>query len=357
MTQQLNEKQSSSFATIDSKFFIESILFGIASSIRTNPRDLIAILIFTSWTLIAPQANAQPAIEDIAAESITIQALIDGRSILHLQGNTAQWFHIDAAAPGRHPDDDGNKRIEPTVINGVEWFPVWPDEPDLQNRDCMCFSDVFEGVVPSLTSTASDFNLEMIQVRQVAFIAQHPAAENDFTLTIMFDDNSAGGSFDYIVELTFSDTFKINAGLNDAWYDPETDGQGFFVTVFPDLGAVSIAWFTYDTELPPMDATANLGDAGHRWMTAAGLYTGNQAVMNIVMTSDGLFDTATDVQRTDPPGSDGTLILTFDSCNSGTVEYDIPSIDMKGIVPIQRVAGDNIALCEALSADGKSPQL
>ena len=74
-------------------------------------------------------------------------------------------------------------------------------------------------------------------------------------------------------------------------------------------------------------------------------------VMNIVMTSDGLFDTATDVQRTDPPGSDGTFILTFDSCNSGTVEYDIPSISMKGIVPIQRVAGDNIALCEALSAD------
>jgi len=145
--------------------------------------------------------------------------------------------------------------------------------------------------------------------------------------------------------------FSINAGLNDAWYDPATDGQGFFITVFPDLGAVSIAWFTYDTELPPMDATANLGDAGHRWMTAAGLYTGNQAVMNIVMTSDGLFDTATDVQRTDPPGSDGTFILTFDSCNSGTVEYDIPSISMTGIVPIQRVAGDNIALCEALRAD------
>ena len=145
--------------------------------------------------------------------------------------------------------------------------------------------------------------------------------------------------------------FKINAGLNDAWYDPVTDGQGFFITVFPDLGVVSLAWFTYDTELPPMDATANLGDPGHRWLTAAGSYADNQAVMNIVLTSDGLFDTPTDVQRTDPPGSDGTLILTFDSCSSGTVEYDIPSIDRQGIVPIQRVADDNIALCEALSAD------
>ncbi len=166
-----------------------------------------------------------------------------------------------------------------------------------------------------------------------------------------WNDVDINNNLYYVVEFDTGNTFEINAGLNDAWYNPDTDGQGFFITVFPDLGAVSIAWFTYDTELPPMDATANLGDAGHRWMTAAGLYSENQAVMNIVMTSDGLFDTATDVQRTDPPGSDGTFILTFDSCNSGTVEYDIPSISMTGIVPIQRVAGDNIALCEALSAD------
>ena len=84
MTQQFEEKQRSLFNTINSKFFINSIRFGIASSVRTiklaTTRDLIAILIFTSWTIIAPQANAQPAIEDIAAESITIQALIDGKS-------------------------------------------------------------------------------------------------------------------------------------------------------------------------------------------------------------------------------------------------------------------------------------
>jgi len=58
--------------------------------------------------------------------------------------------------------------------------------------------------------------------------------------------------------------------LNDAWYNPETDGQGFFITVFPDLGFLSLAWFTYDTELPAEDAEANLGDAGHRWITALG---------------------------------------------------------------------------------------
>ena len=145
--------------------------------------------------------------------------------------------------------------------------------------------------------------------------------------------------------------FALNSGLNDAWYDPDTDGQGFFITVFPDLALVSLAWFTYDTELPPEDATANLGDPGHRWLTALGPIEGNQVLMNIDIASGGIFDTATDIQHTDPPGSDGTIILTFDSCNSGTVEYDITSIDRQGIVPIRRVVDDNIVICEALKAD------
>ena len=144
-------------------------------------------------------------------------------------------------------------------------------------------------------------------------------------------------------------TVQINAGFNDAWYNPDTDGQGFFIAVFPDLGLASAAWFTYDTELPPDDATASLGDPGHRWITATGPYAGNQAVLDISLTSGGIFDTPTEIQRTDPPGSDGTLTLIFDSCASGKVEYNIPSISMMGTVPIQRVAGDNVALCEALS--------
>ena len=71
--------------------------------------------------------------------------------------------------------------------------------------------------------------------------------------------------------------FEINAGLNDAWYNPMTDGQGFFITVYPELGAVVLSWFTYDTELPPEDAVSFLGDAGHRWLNAVGAFDGNTA--------------------------------------------------------------------------------
>jgi len=142
--------------------------------------------------------------------------------------------------------------------------------------------------------------------------------------------------------------FAMHVGLNDAWYNPATSGQGFFITIYPDLGVVTLAWFTYDTELPPLDATANLGDPGHRWLTGVGVINNDQSVMDIEFASGGLFDAASIITRTDPPGSDGTLTLKFDDCRTGTVEYDITTINAQGTVPIQRVAADNVALCETL---------
>ena len=73
--------------------------------------------------------------------------------------------------------------------------------------------------------------------------------------------------------------------------------------------------------------------------------------MNITMTTGGIFDGPTEVDRTDPPGSDGTITLAFKSCTAGTIEYDIPSINRQGIMPIERVADDNIVICEALSSE------
>jgi len=49
---------------------------------------------------------------------------------------------------------------------------------------------------------------------------------------------------------------KINAGLNDVWYNPETPGQGFVFIVFPEIEQIFLAWFTYDTDRPPEDVTA-----------------------------------------------------------------------------------------------------
>ncbi|MDX1555108.1 MAG: hypothetical protein R3212_03685, partial [Xanthomonadales bacterium] len=64
--------------------------------------------------------------------------------------------------------------------------------------------------------------------------------------------------------------FQINAGLNDAWFNALTPGQGFFITVFPDIEMMFLAWFTYDTERPDPSVMADVGEPGHRWLTAFG---------------------------------------------------------------------------------------
>jgi hypothetical protein len=144
---------------------------------------------------------------------------------------------------------------------------------------------------------------------------------------------------------------EINAGLNDAWFNLETDGQGFFVTVFPDIQMMFLAWFTYDTERPDEAIEATLGDPGHRWLTAFGPYADNEAILDIEITEGGVFDSP------DPMPTqhlDGTITIEFPTCNAGTVTYDIPSIERQGVVPIERIALDNISLCYLLDSQAET---
>ena len=82
---------------------------------------------------------------------------------------------------------------------------------------------------------------------------------------------------------------ELNAGLDDAWFNPATDGQGFVITVFPEIKQVFLAWFTYDTVRPAEDGVALLGEPGHRWLTAQGPYEGNTANLTIFVTEGGVF--------------------------------------------------------------------
>jgi sugar lactone lactonase YvrE len=151
-----------------------------------------------------------------------------------------------------------------------------------------------------------------------------------------------------ILRVTYLDeepVFSINAGLNDAWFNPDTAGQGFFLTVFEDIQMMFLAWFTYDTERPPDDVEAILGEPGHRWITAFGPYDGDTAELDIEITSGGVFDSAVPAVSQQ---ADGTVSVQFDGCNSGTVTYDIFSLALAGEVPIERIALDNVPVCEAL---------
>lgn len=155
----------------------------------------------------------------------------------------------------------------------------------------------------------------------------------------------------FVVSVSTSCTdcpFVINSGLNDAWFNTATSGQGLTITVFPKIEEVFVAWFTFDTERPSGDVTAMLGEPGHRWLTAQGPYDGDTATLTIYVTEGGVFDSGQPPTSTDPDG-DGTMTLEFANCNEGLVTYEITSLGISGEIPIERIVTDNVALCEALA--------
>jgi beta-glucanase (GH16 family) len=147
-------------------------------------------------------------------------------------------------------------------------------------------------------------------------------------------------------------TSTINAGITDAWYNPDTDGQGFFVIVWEELKLIFLGWFTYDVERPPEDVQAIIGEPGHRWLTAQGPYDGDTAMLDIYLTRGAIFDSE-EPKVDEPRTQDGTVELKFADCETGTVTYEIPSAGLSGEIPIQRIVGSNVALCESLSGGGQ----
>jgi formylglycine-generating enzyme required for sulfatase activity len=164
------------------------------------------------------------------------------------------------------------------------------------------------------------------------------------------DDRAQNSEVGFRIAATNVDglAFQINSGMNDAWYNSATNGQGLLMTVFPVREEVFVAWFTFDVERPPDDVTAILGDPGHRWLTAQGPYTGDTADLTIYLTEGGVFDSPVPPASNDGIG-DGTMTIEFADCSNGLVSYEIPSLGLSGTIPIKRIVEDNASLCESLN--------
>jgi len=173
------------------------------------------------------------------------------------------------------------------------------------------------------------------------------------TYTVEATTDGAAVTGSYVVSVNTSPNcvdcpFQINAGLNDTWFNPATNGQGMNITVYPVIKMMFVTWFTFDVERPPGDVTAMLGGPGQRWLVAQGPYDDDTANLTIYVTEGGVFDSAEPATFTDQDG-DGTLTLEFSSCNEGLVTYDITSLDLSGEIPIERIVLDNVPLCELLA--------
>ncbi len=184
---------------------------------KVTTKFAVALCVIVASAFIPAAARAQDSPETI----VEVRANIDGRSRLILRGDTVQWYHLDFAAPGRELFTN-----YPTTINGVDWYPVWPDRPDAENRDCNCFSIWFRGgLSPALPAQPMEVSVQVLSVVRpdapdippgTVTVIQFPVAENSFTTVVEFDDNPQGGSAFYDIKLRFRTLPVIDIKPGDA---------------------------------------------------------------------------------------------------------------------------------------------
>jgi hypothetical protein len=153
--------------------------------------------------LVSVSFLAAPALAQ-GPPSVHVRAWIDGRSRLILDDDTAQWQHFDFAAPGRLDCDIGVE-IQPTYLEEVAWWPVWPDEDDCENRSCGgCLSDAYVGLTVTLPDASFMPALVVHQARGSCAVVEHPSSANGYRVAIEFNDDplAAAAWYDVDLELT-----------------------------------------------------------------------------------------------------------------------------------------------------------
>jgi len=184
-----------------------------------------------------------------------------------------------------------------------------------------------------------------------ASLAGHGTVElktgQDYYFVVQAYSGLGQGKYHFV--LAPSAPFRINAGLADAWYNPETPGQGVFVDVFDKRNTLFIGWFTYGAGAQPDPGT------GQAWMTALGPFAGTRAELDLYWTTRP----ATAPNARPEQFNDGTVSLDFFDCRSGRLRYawggtaDQPAY--QGEFPIRRVRDDSVSLCESQYAGPASP--
>ncbi|TET37857.1 MAG: hypothetical protein E3J65_06045 [Dehalococcoidia bacterium] len=185
----------------------------------------------------------------VGSSEISIQAYIDGKSLLIITGHTVQWHHLDWAAPGRLDFVDLS-----TVINGIEWYPQWPDVPDAENRWCDCYSSIYEDLDPALPKLDVEVELSIIRARHSLSIAQYPSVDNDYTLIVDFNDNPPGGAAWYECQLmvTWQTTPRMHSKAPVTVYIELPEGY--------DVHEIDVSSITLNGLVPALAKPTELGD-------------------------------------------------------------------------------------------------
>ncbi|HTI71477.1 MAG TPA: PEP-CTERM sorting domain-containing protein [Candidatus Limnocylindria bacterium] len=151
-----------------------------------NAKSLLLSGAFLLAALPSSQAN------DIYTTPFTIdiQATIDGRDELIVQGDQIYWHHVLGAAP------TGSVTITTTMdgvtqLDHVVWTPQWSVDPSTLT-DVMAYSLKFEPLFPTLGTQPEALTIEKLQGRGTVDLLEYPTTLNGGNLFIGFDDSEPG---------------------------------------------------------------------------------------------------------------------------------------------------------------------
>jgi hypothetical protein len=133
--------------------------------------------------------------------------------------------------------------------------------------------------------------------------------------------------YSIVAELPAPPPFQIGAGLNGAWANPATPGQGILIDVFPELQQMFVGWFTYGRNGP----TGRPNDE-HAWITAQGDYDGAVADLVAYNTTGGGFDRLDAVQNR----MIGSVRMEFRDCDHATLHYTFDA-GSSAAIPLNRI--------------------
>ncbi|MCF6300179.1 MAG: S8/S53 family peptidase [Proteobacteria bacterium] len=128
-----------------------------------------------------------------------------------------------------------------------------------------------------------------------------------------------------------SKNLQSQGGLSGAWYNPDTSGQGLLFDVMEARDEVFVAWFSYS--LAGDSSAVDFGSGDHRWFTAQGSWSDSGSNMTVYLSEGGIFDQSSIVTNK----AVGTLQVIFDTCTSGSVNYQFDDLDLSGNFPITRI--------------------
>lgn len=127
---------------------------------------------------------------------------------------------------------------------------------------------------------------------------------------------------------TTGTTNALDSGVDGAWFDPVSSGQGLMFSAFPAQDTQFATWFTYDTETAPGDSSRQ------HWFTLQGpLGSAEEATLAIIRTTGGALMS----QRTGNSQQVGTARVTRLGCDRMQLDYQFDDSEIAG--PFRRISG------------------